>query len=298
MQDADARVAAREHAVRERDVTIGQRERELRDAQTEAAGSKARLDTRESALRATEERLTHEAKELAERRTAIEAALDERMRVTAESETALQAWEQRLRAEGERLHDERSEHGVTSQDAFALMSELEARETTLATLEAELIEAQSRLQAAAGDPQRTRDLDEREAGLVAREAEAERRLAAAARDEREHDLVEQLRVELHKREEEFVAREQYFSERRERLEEREQRLTRVEHALNMRTASIESLEDDVRMREARHEADLELREDKLDERAREIEEREQRLDEREADLTSYVARVQGQFNAA
>jgi hypothetical protein len=34
------------------------------------------------------------------------------------------------------------------------------------------------------------------------------------------------------------------------------------------------------------------------ERAREIEEREQRLDEREADLTSYVARVQGQFNAA
>jgi hypothetical protein len=75
-------------------------------------------------------------------------------------------------------------------------------------------------------------------------------------------------------------------------------LTRVEHALNMRTASVESLEDEVRVREARHEADLELREDRLDERAREIEEREQRIDEREADLTSYVARVQGQFNAA
>jgi hypothetical protein len=54
----------------------------------------------------------------------------------------------------------------------------------------------------------------------------------------------------------------------------------------------------VRLREARSVADIELREDKLEDLAAEIEEREQRLGERESDLAAYVARVQGQFNAA
>jgi DNA repair exonuclease SbcCD ATPase subunit len=166
-QEAEARVTARELAVRERDVNVGQRERAVRDAETDLAGARARLDSRATSLQGTEERIAQEARDLRERQTAIEAALDDRMRVTAEGESALQAWEQRLRIEAERLQDERSEHGVTSQDAFALMSELEAREATLSKLEAELLEAQAHLQAAAEDPQRGRDLDEREARLVA-----------------------------------------------------------------------------------------------------------------------------------
>jgi DNA repair exonuclease SbcCD ATPase subunit len=270
----------------------------VRDAETDLAGARARLDSRATSLQGTEERIAQEARDLRERQTAIEAALDDRMRVTAEGESALQAWEQRLRIEAERLQDERSEHGVTSQDAFALMSELEAREATLSKLEAELLEAQAHLQAAAEDPQRGRDLDEREARLVAQEAELNRRLASAARDERDNDLVEQLRIELRKREDEVASREQFYAERRERLEQREERLARVENELTERSATLESLEDEVRLREARSVADIELREDKLEDLAAEIEEREQRLGERESDLAAYVARVQGQFNAA
>ena len=48
----------------------------------------------------------------------------------------------------------------------------------------------------------------------------------------------------------------------------------------------------------RTEADLELREDKLEQRLTEVEEREQRLETREQDLAGYVASVQQRFTAA
>jgi hypothetical protein len=54
----------------------------------------------------------------------------------------------------------------------------------------------------------------------------------------------------------------------------------------------------VRIKAARHEADLDIREDRIDERLHEIEEREARLTAREEDLAGYVANVQQRFTAA
>jgi chromosome segregation ATPase len=305
-QEAEARVTARELAVRERDVSVGQKERELRDAETEAAGVRARLDARERSLQATEERLTQASTELEEHRVSVEAALDQRAHAIGDSDAALQAWEQRLRSEAERLLDERSEHGVTSQDAFALMAQLESRETDLAKRESELHEAQARLQAIAvdGNPddlatrRRAKEIDEREAALVAQEAELNRKLAAAARDERDNDLVVRLREELKSREEDIASREQFFAERRERIESREAILARREQEIAMRGAETEKLEDELRVRYARTEGDLDLREDKLEDRLKDLEERERRLEQRERDIAGYVASVQERFTAA
>ena len=297
-QEAESRLASRESTLRERDVTVAERERRVRDADTGAAGMRARLEARDQSLAANEARLTQEVAALEDQRAAVEATLDERARSVADGEAALQVWEQRLRAEAERMQDERTEHGVTSQDAFALMAELETRESALAKREAEVLDAQSRLQAASAVAPRDRDLDERETALVAREAELNRRLATAARDERDNDLVEQLRIELRKREDEVAAREQFFADRRERIEAREERLVFVERDLAEKTAQTERLEDDLRFQSARHEADLELREDKVDERLHDVEERERRLEQREADLSTYVISVQERFSAA
>jgi len=305
-QEAEARVTARELAVRERDVSVSQKERELRDSETEAAGMRARLDARERSLQTTEERLDQQGRELEERRIAVEAALDERTHAIADSDAALQAWEQRLRSEAERLLDERAEHGTTSQDAFALMAELESRELDLAKRETELHEAQARLQAVSDDGngddlhsrRRTKEIDERESALVAREAELNRRLAAAARDERDNDLVGQLREELKSREEDIAAREQFFAERRERIESREALLTRREREIAERAAEAEKLEDELRVRYARTEGELDLREDKIDDRLKDVEEREQRLEQRERDMAGYVASVQERITAA
>jgi chromosome segregation ATPase len=305
-QESEARVTARELAVRERDVSVGQKERELREAETEAAGVRARLDARERSLQATEERLTQQANELEERRVSVEASLDERAAAIADGEAALQAWEQRLRSEAERLLDERSEHGVTSQDAFALMAQLESRETDLAKRESELHEAQARLQAVAvegtaedvASRRRAKEIDEREAALVAQEAELNRRLAGAARDERDNDLVTRLREELKSREDDIASREQFFAERRERIESRESLLARREREAEERAAANEQLEDELRMRYARTEGELDLREDKLEDRLKDVEEREQRLEQRERDIAGYVASVQERFTAA
>ena len=233
-------------------------------------------------------------------------ALDERTRAIGDSDAALQAWEQRLRSEAERLLDERTEHGTTSQDAFALMAELESRELDLAKRETELHESQARLQAVSDDTngddltsrRRTKEIDERESALVAREAELNRRVAAAARDERDNDLVTQLREELKSREEDIAAREQFFAERRERIESRDALLTRREREIADRAAESEKLEDELRVRYARTEGELDLREDKLEERLQEVEERERRLEQRERDLAGYVASVQERITAA
>jgi chromosome segregation ATPase len=305
-QESEARVTARELAVRERDVSVGQKERELRDAETEAVGTRARLDARERSLQATEERLEQQGRELEEHRVATELALDERTRALAETEAALQTWEQRLRTEAERLLDERNEHGTTSQDAFALMAELESRELDLAKRETELHESQARLQAVSDDAngddlisrRRMKEIDEREAALVAREAELNRQAAATARDERDKDLVTQLREELKSREEDIAAREQFFAERRERIESRDALLTRREREIAERAAESEKLEDELRVRYARTEGELDLREDKLEERLQEVEERERRLEQRERDMAGYVASVQERITAA
>jgi hypothetical protein len=219
----------------------------------------------------------------------------------SDTEAALNAREARLTVEAERLALERTDHGHASQDAFALLAELEARETSISRREAEVQEAQSRLQAAADSGSAHKDLEERETTLAAREAELnllQRRLAAVAREQTVTAEVEELKAELKEREREVATRERAVDERGERLEARGGRLHKLEEDVKTQATDLARVEDDLRIREARREAELELLEDKLEARLREIQERETALTKRESDLAGYVESVQQQFSAA
>ena len=62
-----------------------------------------------------------------------------------------------------------------------------------------------------------------------------------------------------------------------------------------RLSQVEAHEDELRQREARLGADLELREDKLERLAEQVADRERRLTDREQDLASYVGELQQQI---
>jgi hypothetical protein len=115
----------------------------------------------------------------------------------ANGETALAAWEKRLREQAERLDRERAGHGQASQEAFALQAELEQREERVRALEAKAVATEARtveraneLAATAEELRRREarlgvDLDIREDGLDVREqaiAERERCIAERERD--------------------------------------------------------------------------------------------------------------------
>ena len=97
---------------------------------------------------------------------------------------------------------ERTDHGQASQDAFALLSELEAREASIAAPRGRAAGGAGSAPVARRRRRRRparRELDERESALVAREAELnllQRRLAAVAASRRTTELDEQLRAEL------------------------------------------------------------------------------------------------------
>jgi chromosome segregation ATPase len=110
--------------------------------------------------------------------------------------------------------------------------------------------------------------------------------------------MEELKAELKDRERDVATRERAVDERSERLEARGGRLTNLEEDVKTQAADLARLEDEVRVREARREAELELLEDKLEARLREIQERETALTKRESDLAGYVESVQQQFSAA
>ena len=273
-QEAESRVASREHTVRERDEAAGRRERAARDSEAEITRERNLLAARLQSLDAKEASFAEIERELDERKAALALELEEHARGVAEREVALQAWDDRLRSQSGLMERESRESGQASQEAFALLSELETREANLSRREAELLDAQTRLQAASSDSgadelatrRRVKDLDEREAALVAKEAEINRRLASAAREERDNDLVARLRDELKKREEDVASREQFFAERRERIESRETLLARREEEIVARAEGNEKLEDELRLRFARSDADLDLREHKLEQR--------------------------------
>ncbi len=202
-QESEARLAAREHGVRELDAAALRRERavadrelELQAAEAEGARDRARLQERAEAVAAREE--------------ALERTGDARAQMLVNGETALAAWEKRLREQSDRLDRERAGHGQASQEAFALLSELEQREEQVGRREAQLL------------------------------------MAEAAHTEQ--------------------------------------------------SAQLALAEEDLRLREARLGADLELREDALDDRERLLEEREKLVGDRNRELTKYVGEVQGQFS--
>ena len=73
------------------------------------------------------------------------------------------------------------------------------------------------------------------------------------------------------------------------------RLLDAEDALAARSGELVKAQEEVRLREARLLADIELREDKLDDLARQLAAREQLIGQREHDLAGYVGELQTKF---
>jgi len=202
-QEGEARLAAREQGLRELDAAALRRERAVADKELE-------LHTVSSEIARERARFQERVEALAERESTLERSGDARTQMLANGEAALAAWEKRLREQSERLDRERAGHGQASQEAFALLAELEQRE--------------------------------------------------------------------------------------EQVGRREQKLLLAEAAYTERSAQLALAEEDLRLREARLGADLDLREDGLDDLERSLAERERLLVDRDRELTAYVSEVQGHFS--
>ena len=108
---------------------MSQRDRAARELEAAAAKERSKVEARERTLNDVTQTLERERRELDERAAAAEQALETRAAQITDTETALKTREARLDVEAERLALERTDHGQASQDAFALLAELEARET-------------------------------------------------------------------------------------------------------------------------------------------------------------------------
>jgi hypothetical protein len=71
-----------------------------------------------------------------------------------------------------------------------------------------------------------------------------------------------------------------------------------EETVDARVVELKQREDDLELREAEFEADVQLREDKMERWRTELEELEQTLDRRERDLILYVDQLQGAMSGA
>jgi hypothetical protein len=69
-------------------------------------------------------------------------------------------------------------------------------------------------------------------------------------------------------------------------------------AAESRTDELKQLETDLEQREAEFEADVQIREDKMERWRTELEELERNLDRRERDLISYVDQLQGAMSGS
>jgi chromosome segregation ATPase len=232
-----ALVASREQAAREAEESLRQRERS-------ATGRERALDAAEADIARERARLQERAQAFASRESQLEQRFALRTAELDEQQTSLAQLERSLGAQEERLKRERAGQGHTTQEAFALLSELERRET---------------------------DVRRREAELERRESELGER----------HTLAQS-----------EVARGDELAELREQLERRQSRTEELESRLTARLSALQQAEHELRLRDARAEAELDLREQRLLDLLSEIEVRERRADERERDLVGYVGEVQ------
>jgi uncharacterized protein (DUF3084 family) len=112
-----------------------------------------------------------------------------------------------------------------------------------------------------------------------------------------------------KRAEELAEREARIEQRERELEELGQRAVERERALGRRESEMAStpaprqlpdherrkLEDDLEVRRARLETEIELRWDEIDRREEDLDEREQRITRKEQELVAYVSQVQDEL---
>jgi len=138
------------------------------------------------------------------------------------------------------------------------------------------------------------DLERRTAALAEREAELDARLAEA---EREHAArlaeVEQVAAE---REAELEDRDGLTASEKIRLAARARRATELEEELSLRMNELDERESQLDTREAEFEADVELREQRMEAWRAELTELEHRLDRKESELLLYVGELQGELS--
>ncbi len=201
--DQETGFLAREESLRQLDGATRQRERTVSEREVGLRASAAELEQQRV-------RLQERADEVAERESTLERRYDAREKMLVNGEAALAAREARLREDGERLERERNGQGQVSQEAFALLAELEQRE--------------------------------------------------------------------------------------HRVQSREQRLLESEERIAERAGQLGQADEELRLREARLVADVELREDRVEKRERDVAEREELIEFRERDVSAYVGELQGRIN--
>jgi hypothetical protein len=139
-----------------------------------------------------------------------------------------------------------------------------------------------------------RELERRANGLAEREAELETRLAAA---EREHETraaeLERLALE---RETDREDRDELTASEKIRLAARARRASELEEDLTERLRDLDEREGRLDTREAEFEADVELREQRMERWRAELTELEQRLERKESELVLYVGELQGELS--
>ena len=205
-----AEAIAREEAVRVREEAAGARERDLLTAESEVERVRARLQERVTAI--------------ASRESDTDARLAARESGVADREASLGAWEERVRAQADRVERERTGHGRASEEAFTLLAELELREEAIKLRETDLNRRQTLREVEAPQIQaRDQLLARGEAHLTSLRDELDRREELAAHAS--HELAEreasvgQIEHELRLREAKLDAELELRADKLERLAE-------------------------------------------------------------------------------
>lgn len=269
LETREAALKRRDEAVRGRERTAGDREKRAAEAEAEAAKELGRISAREQ--------------------------------VIAEREQVLHTLEERLRAQQDALDRARGDAGDAEHAASSRQGELDRWQADLAARELQLDERERIVPIASA---RQRDLDDRETSLTAREAELNRREANVSRKEAQRlyepdPALEAQKVHLVAQSEELRARlleleksEELGNVARERLAALENRLARMDQELEQRSRETTERETAVDLKLAKMQADVEIREDKLERRELLAAELDERLRRKEADLSSYVGQLQ------
>lgn len=152
-------------------------------------------------------------------------------------------------------------------------------------IEPEHVEALSGLLAPGSPAPRLRSVEDEDPALVRREA------ALAERESRLHDAerrVAELQAEIESSSEGAASS-------KIRAATYEKRLRELEEQLEARSETLEERETSLYEREATFEADVEMREDRLESWRSELGDLEKRLERKEAELLVYVAQLQEEF---
>jgi uncharacterized protein (DUF3084 family) len=113
--------------------------------------------------------------------------------------------------------------------------------------------------------------------------------------ERRQTRLEERERRLNERELELEAGSGNTASEKIRLASREKRVAQTEEELEERLRDVDEREDALQTREAEFEADVELREQRMERWRAELMELEQRLDRKETELTLYVGELQGEL---